>query len=842
MSEKKEPKDGLSNVSQKELLTLMNSSEYAMFIAKSGSKMELIYANDKFYSMLQYTHDEYIEKFGNSLMATVLDEEKQKLRNLIARQAAAGGSLKLEYRAVRKDGSIAWLSLSAKAVVSENNFIYYSSCLDITKSKKTLDDIYNAKREIDVMANSIPGGVIKVRMSDFKIIYANDGFFILSGYSRSEFQMEFGGYYDSILYPADIELVKKYIKLAIENHGLLGFECRLSIKNGEVKWVYVNGRRIDDDNGQPVYLCILTDITAKKNIEAEFNDNVKRAEVIAGFLNAIIWTYDIASNNIKQSGKLEPTYPQEHHMNNFNEVRYIMKMMHPNDIKKFKYNLKQLKEREWQTQEVYLIKNNTGVFQNMEISAISLCDGSPKPSKIYGMIRLKNANETGANAAIEETKNDNRLITLAKTSKSKAEDYITGLMPYSSFLTKVDKVLKCRNEKDQYAIVCADINEFLKFSHHYGFSVSNQILKAFSKIIMGTIAKNGICSRVDGDYFVVMFKYNQHKELMKIMSSMVRAKEEFDKADGNVRFGTTTGIYLVQPEDDELADMLGKADLARRSIKGLMGDHYAIYTEDLQNYKFKEDEIIDEIYNAMRTRNIEICFIPRIYKTKENITGCKAIPRVLLKDGQYIESVRLLKFIERGGKLNEFAFVTLFSVCANMGAWKMQGHKIVPLSIEITASELSMQNAVDIIDEIVIRKNHLEPNQIIFEIHERYFAEGTTIFDMNIKALCQKGYQVVISRFGSDHTAVDTIRRLPVTGIKFHGGYFNEHMNNHREKIMFKKITEMAKELGLSVTCGGIQTKMQETFAKEIGCDVFEGDMYYGKVRYDVFEKIFLTS
>ena len=67
-------------------------------------------------------------------------------------------------------------------------------------------------------------------------------------------------------------------------------------------------------------------------------------------------------------------------------------------------------------------------------------------------------------------------------------------------------------------------------------------------------------------------------------------------------------------------------------------------------------------------------------------------------------------------------------------------------------------------------------------------------------------------------------------------------MNNHREKIMFKKITEMAKELGLSVTCGGIQTKMQEAFAKEIGCDVFEGDMYYGKVRYDVFEKIFLTS
>lgn len=382
----------------------------------------------------------------------------------------------------------------------------------------------------------------------------------------------------------------------------------------------------------------------------------------------------------------------------------------------------------------------------------------------------------------------------------------------------------------------------MKFNHHYGFSIGNQILKTFSKIIKDTIAKNGICSRVDDDYFVIIFKYNQHKELMKLMSSMVHTKEEMDEVDGSVSFGTTTGIYLVQPEDNELADMLEKADLARRSIKGLIGNHYAIYTEDLKNYRFKEDEIIDEIYNAMRTRSIEICFMPRVHKNKENVIGCKAIPRVLLKDGQYIESVKLLKFIERGGKLNEFAFVTLSSVCANMSAWRMQGHKTVPLSIEITASELSIKNAVDIIDDIVVKKNNLEPKDIVFEIHERYFTEGTTVFDMNVEALCKKGYQVVISRFGSDHTAVNTLRRLHVTGIKFHGGYFNENINNHREKVILSKIVELSKELGLSVACGGIQTKMQETFAKDIGCDVFEGEMYYGKVRHDVFEKCFLTD
>ena len=211
---------------------------------------------------------------------------------------------------------------------------------------------------------------------------------------------------------------------------------------------------------------------------------------------------------------------------------------------------------------------------------------------------------------LDREKNENRLITLAKTASSKTEDdSITGLMPYSAFLSKADKILRDRGDKKRYAILCADINEFLKFSHHYGFSISNQILKIFSQVLLNNIAKDGLCSRVDGDYFVVMFQYADHKELMRLMSSMVRSKEEFDEQDGSVRFGTTTGIYLVQPEDDDLADMLEKADLARRSIKGLMGNHYAIYTEDLKKDRFKEEEIVDEIYNSMRSRSIEICFI-----------------------------------------------------------------------------------------------------------------------------------------------------------------------------------------------------------------------------------------
>ena len=827
----------------KELKRLLNMSECALFIAKPGAEIEILYANAKFYSMLQYTSKEYHEKFGNCLMAAVLPEEKQKIRNLIARQIAAGGTLHLEFRALRKDGNVLWISLSAHTVMVDGEMRYYSSCMDITKIKKSLDDVYKAKNEMEIIANSIPGGVIKLRMSDRKIIYSNDGYYILSGYSRSEFHMNFGDYFDQILIPADVEFVQGQFDAAIENLGLLGFECRIMSKNNEVKWLYINGRRIDDDNGQPVYLCVIMDITSKKVMEEELEDNARRSELISDYLQETMWTYDIKRKRLSRSGNLGATYSDKNVLEDLFSSDNVGDIIHPDDSGIFEKDLAKLMESPERMRGKYRIKDNIGNYRAFELSMISISSDGNVPDKIYGVTRfIDNAINNDSPSLVNKIHNiENKLVTMAKSAQAKSEDYITGLVPYATFLKKAEKILDKRSESDHYALVCADINEFRKFSHHYGFSISNHILKTFSKILLDNIAKEGMCSRVDGDYFIVLFQYEHHKELLNIMSSMVRSQEEILEKTGGINFGTTTGIYLIQPSDHELIEMLEKADLARRSIKGLMGNHYAIYTDDLQDERFTEEETIEEIYSAVSNKTIEICYMPRICGDKENIIGCKAIPRVQLKDGQYLEADKLYRLIERGGKLDKIAFATLSSVCCSIGAWKKKGNNVIPVSIEMTASEISSQNAVDIIDNIVVRQNCLEPKDIIIEIQERYFAEITTIFEMAIENLVKRGYEVVISRFGSDHTALNSIRRIPVTGIKFHGEYFNENMTSEKEKIIFKKVVEMAKELGLSVTCGGIHTKLQEKFAKEIGCDVFEGDMYYGAVRSNVFEKCFLS-
>ena len=828
---------------------LAGMSECGMMIAKMQAEPEIMYANDGFYKIFQYTPEEFRECFENRVMGPALSEEKQRMKALMARQVSMGGSIHLEFRAKRKDDSIIWISFRAKREAKPGSMIYYCSCLDISGSKRHLQDVYNAKRELDLIANSIPGGVIKVRLNDFKIMYANDGFFRLAGYSRSEYSMQFHNDTSELVYPEDMDMVSRVIRQAIENRGPLAMEYRIMAKSGEIRWSYINGTRIDDDNGQPVYLCVIVDITARKQAEAELADNNHRSNVITKMLRETIWTYDLDAHVLHRDGDLGGTYSPETILEGQFTDENIRAIIHPDDVEKFIQMRNSWDADAGMHQDIFRVINGNGAYQRVQISTSTEKKKDGQGSVVYGLTRLLLDNEQNAvkaeqikNSELEITQLAGKLKKIAASARAKTEDTITGLLPYASFLRKAEKILASRREDSHYALICADINEFQSFSHHYGFYVSNRILKAFSDVLLNHLTKDGMCARVDGDYFVVLFQYGTHKELVNAMSAVVRHQQAVEAEEDNIDFGSTVGVYLIQQEDQELLEMLEKADLARRSIKGLRGNHYAIYTEDMEEQLSREDEMVGEIRRAMDEHSVEISYLPRIRGDKDHVIGCKAIPRILMKDGQYFEYTQIMHLMERGAQLEEFSFYLLQEVADNIGAWKAKGNQVIPVSLEMTASQLSTRHAVERIHNIVVEQNKLEPGNFIFEIPERFFADATTAFEVAIRNLTNLGYQVVISRFGADHTAVNSMRRLPVTGIKFHGEYFSEHMINEKDTVIFRKTVEMAKEMGLTVTCGGIHTRLQEEYAKKIGCDVFEGVIYYGAMKNVVFEKCFLSE
>lgn len=833
---------------KKELQQLLDMVECGVFTTHQDTDMELIYANARFFEMIQYTPEEFAEKYGSRLLDAVLPEDKQKIRSLIARQRVAGGKLQLEFRIKKGNGLVAWLSFAASRARDDGQMVYFCSCMDITQVKRTMSEVYQAKRDMDLIANNIPGGVLKVRMTDFEILYANDSYYRLVGFSKEEYHANFGKHVNQLVYPPDQEMVQQQLKVALANRGNLSFEYRIVAKSGEVRWSYINGCRIEDDEeGRPVFLCVIMDITARKKLESEFENTAKRAETISNLMRETLWSYDLVTGNLSRNGNLLADVLTEDAIKENYWMRQIEDALHPEELPKFRKNLRNLMMKPGESCSIYRIRNGNGDYQQMELGCISLNrkGDDEKPDCIYGMARLveyRDEDPFDADIAVRTKHLEGKLVQMAKGAQAHAEDTTTNLLSYHQFLQQAESQLAKRSDEDRYALFCADIDEFHKYSSSYGYSLSAELLKQYSEVLHKFLIEDGFCSRVDGDYFVGLTSYKSHKDLLQILAKMVNYQEQLlEREEQQIPYSTTVGLYLVEPEDHELGQMLEKADLARRSIKGLSNNTYAIYTEDLQKIRSREEDIIQQIWQAMKNQTADICYLPRIQGSRDKIIGCKVVTRVLLRDGQYIESDALQRYIERGGILKEVAFYSLRQVCNNIGAWKAKGNDVIPFALEVTARQLSRRNAVAMIDDIVVRQNKLKPSDVIFELPERYFDNMTNTLRETLEQICKRGYQVVISRFGADHTAVQVLRELPVTGIKFHGEYF-EHMTSERERIILSSIVEMAGKLGMSVYCGGIGTKLQEEYARSLGIEILEGEMYYGAMRSTVFEKCFLED
>ena len=843
------PRKKVKDFTLEETKLLMDLSECAMFSALQGPDIALLYGNKKLYSMIQYTPEEFSEKFQNHLMEIILPEDKQKVRMLIARQSAAGGVIHLEFRIQRKDGIAQWVSLSASSVTVDGTMRYYCSCINVTQQKRTLQEVYNAKQEVDTIANSIPGGVIKLRVADFTLLYANDGFYQISGYSRADYFALFGNQCDKAIYPEDVKLVKSMVHSAVENHGTLSFAYRILDKNEGVRWFYINGRRVEDHDCSPVYLCIIMDITDRKRMEEKLEDNVRRSRYLHRYMKEVEWTYHVDTDKFCRSGDLISTFSTEEEFTGFLATGFLDKVTHPEDAEKLKRAIEERAATIGKSQGIFRVKNNHGNYNAMQISMVSISlTEDDKPDRIYGESRMLQENamfasSMAAQKASAQVPANNEILVPEGDYREEETDAVTKLMGLRVFAKAAKVVLTDRDEDQNYGVLCCDINAFQKLNFHYGVSSGNEILRLYGGVLSRSLAYRGLACRIKGDYFILLFQYKEYRELLKTLSQMMREMTDEEQKLSFKIYGLTCGIYLVQSEDkgSDFNHMIECADLARRSIKGIRGNHFAIYTDDLEKNRFYEEELIQEISEAMQNGTMEICYQPRVRETKDNVMGCKVVPGVQRKNGEYIPLEDIRRYVDRNSEIQQLSFYVLSHVCQTQGAWKAKGKKIMPISIDITQGQLCMQGAVDRIDNIV-KKNNIDPFYILFEIQEQYFKDLIPDFQLALEDLHRRGYRLIISRFGSDHTALQAVRHLPIHAIKFHGEFFKENMANEKERLMYRTIVKLMKELGLEVSCGGIHTKMQEDVARDVGCDILEGDMYYGSIRNDVYEKCFLSN
>ncbi|HRF65410.1 MAG TPA: PAS domain S-box protein [Ignavibacteria bacterium] len=249
---------------------------------------------------LGYTSDELI---GNEVWKVVHPDDRElvieRISEIFSKKLE---SAKLEFRKLRKDGTVIWVNESTR-LISDINGIpkeLFIICRDITPNKEFQIALLESEKKYRNLAQNAPVSVARFSMTSNDFEYANDEFARQMGCSVEEYSHLSRTEKTNIIYVEDRKKVQDNYDHWKKNgfKGMLHFDYRIFNLKKELIWLDTFIYADFDDTGRAVVMNeICIDITERKKAELTILESEKKYKNLAA--NAPIAVTRISADTMK---------------------------------------------------------------------------------------------------------------------------------------------------------------------------------------------------------------------------------------------------------------------------------------------------------------------------------------------------------------------------------------------------------------------------------------------------------------------------------------------------------------------------------------------------------------
>lgn len=259
------------------------------------------YVNEKFLSCLHYDFKGFMLETGGCLLKVAHPEDRERVKAALDAFCLQGETYSVEYRALKKGGGCLWLREVGKKTLSEDGApLAVSVCVDITELVSLRQQMKSGNMQLQAFIDSLPCGICKVTADDdLRIIYANNFFSSMLGYTPAEVREL--GFKDvkTHIYPADLKMVQRVVRESVQQ-GLPIFELehRFFHQSGKLLWGLIC---CSYDPAEPdVLTCALFDITMRKNMEEKLRISEEESRIAFQHTDKVMVIYDPGARTLFQ--------------------------------------------------------------------------------------------------------------------------------------------------------------------------------------------------------------------------------------------------------------------------------------------------------------------------------------------------------------------------------------------------------------------------------------------------------------------------------------------------------------------------------------------------------------
>lgn len=198
--------------------------------------------------------------------------------------------------------------------------------------------------ELRIISDSSSDGIFKASMTEgFPVLYANEGYYELHGYTKQQMAEELNNHADVLVYEQDRERINKEIEEAIaQQKRQVVLEYRICKRDGSIAWVHVNAGLLPDADGTVMMLGMVMDITERRELEERLMRTQQLFRIASKNTSLNMWEFDFRKKQIIQTEESQKVHGYEMVIENVPETLIETGYIHPDYVETVREFYKQL--------------------------------------------------------------------------------------------------------------------------------------------------------------------------------------------------------------------------------------------------------------------------------------------------------------------------------------------------------------------------------------------------------------------------------------------------------------------------------------------------------------------
>lgn len=407
-------------------------------------------------------------------------------------------------------------------------------------------------------------------------------------------------------------------------------------------------------------------------------------------------------------------------------------------------------------------------------------------------------------------------------------DPVTGLPNIALFRDRLARMLEVAGEKGERVVVAVmGIDRFKAVNDALGWQAGDEVLLQIARHLTGDASEDGLVARLNGVQFAMAGRGIENER------DAARAVEErlgrwfglpFAVGESELRLAARMGIAF-SPEDGVRPDtLLLNAESALKKAKAA-GEPYLFYHQRMAERAGEKLSLENRLRQAIEKQEFVLYYQPKIHLDTRKVIGFEALVRWNSPESGQVPPAHFIPLLEETGLIMEVGTWVLEQAVRDLALWTAQGLVPPPVSVNVSSMQLRQRNFVEVVRDAV-RPATIAWGGIELEITESRIMDDIEANIVKLRALREIGFGITIDDFGTGHSSLSYLTRLPVQTLKIDRSFVSKMLDDDGTMALVQTIISLAQTLKLTTVAEGVETDDQADVLELLRCDQMQGYLF----------------